>query len=425
MTYTLNKQDALDYHKKPVPGKIATAITKPFRNGEDMSLAYSPGVAYPCMDIHENPELVFDYTTKGNLVGVISNGTAVLGLGDIGPIAAKPVMEGKAMLFKHFAGIDVFDIEISETDPEKFIDIVAALEPTFGGINLEDIKAPECFVIEEALKKRLSIPVFHDDQHGTAVIAAAGLKNALFLTKKELSDVRIIFSGAGSAAIAIANLLIDLGAKKERIFMYDSKGLLSEKRDDLNEYKRAFAVHKEMLSFADGLVGADVFIGVSTGDILSKAMVASMNNAPIIFALANPNPEILPAAAIAAAPDAIVATGRSDFPNQVNNVLGFPYMFRGALDTRATEINKDMKLAAVRAIADLAREAVPEKISALYGTPLVFGSAYIIPKPFDPRLLPCVSTAVAKAAMDSGAATRPIVDMVSYEHTLTKKSAVA
>lgn len=418
----MNKQDALDYHKLPTPGKIGTAITKPFETADDMSLAYSPGVAHPCLDIQDVPDRVFDYTAKGNLVGVISNGTAVLGLGDIGPLAGKPVMEGKAMLFKRFAGIDVFDIEIAETDPKKFTDIVASLEPTFGGINLEDIKAPECFEIESALKQCMNIPVFHDDQHGTAVIVAAALKNALHIAKKQLSDVTLVFSGAGSAAIAIANLLVEMGAQKKQLFMYDSRGLLSKQRKDLNDYKQDFAEHEKDQTLKEALRKADVFIGVSVGGLLTKDMVASMSDQPIIFALANPDPEILPEDARSAAPDAIIATGRSDYPNQVNNVLGFPYIFRGALDTRATDINSEMKRAAVEALAELAREVVPADVVRIYGIDLAFGPEYIIPKPFDPRLLPRVAGAVAKAAMKSGVARAPIDDLDTYRQKLTTKN---
>lgn len=414
----MNKQDALDYHKKPTPGKIGTAITKPFKNADDMSLAYSPGVAYPCLEIQKQPARAYAYTAKGNLVGVVSNGTAVLGLGNIGALAGKPVMEGKSILFKRFAGVDAFDIEIAEANPKTFVDIVASLEPTFGGINLEDIKAPECFEIESALKERMHIPVFHDDQHGTAIIVAAALKNALDIAKKQLHNVRIVFSGAGSAAIAIANLLIDMGAGKEQLFMYDSKGLLSKERKDLNTYKQTFGGHEKDIPLKEALRGADVFIGVSVGGILSKHMVASMNDMPIVFALANPDPEILPEDARAAAPDAIVATGRSDYPNQVNNVLGFPYIFRGALDARALKINDAMKRAAVDALAEVAREAVPKEINDIYGVNLAFGPEYIIPTPFDPRLLPRVSTAVAKAAMESGVAKKKIEDIVAYRRTL-------
>jgi len=414
------KEDALNYHELKKPGKIGLAITKPCATAAELSLAYTPGVAYPCLEIKDRPEDAYRYTSKGNLVGVISNGTAVLGLGNIGALAGKPVMEGKGVLFKRFAGIDVFDIEVDEQDPEKFIETVARLEPTFGGINLEDIKAPECFVIEKALKEKMNIPVFHDDQHGTAIIVSAGLKNALQIVDKKISEVKIVVNGAGAAAIAISHLLIDVGVKKENIFMLDSKGLISQAREDLNEYKLFFAQDSEDVTLADVMKGADVFVGVSTGNILTAEMIKTMNEKPIIFALANPTPEIDPKLAREASPGAIIATGRSDNANQVNNVLGFPFIFRAALDVRAKEINKEMKLAAVDAIASLAQEPVPQSVTDAYGQQFTFGSNYIIPKPFDPRLLARIAPAIAQAAMDTGVATKKIENMAAYKEELGK-----
>ncbi len=423
------KQAALNYHSQGKPGKLSVIPSKPCSNAQELSLAYTPGVAYPCLETKEKPETAYTYTNKGNLVAVISNGTAVLGLGDIGPLAGKPVMEGKGVLFKRFAGVDVFDIEVNEKDPQKMIEIVAALEPTFGGINLEDIKAPECFQIEEELIKRLNIPVFHDDQHGTAIIVSAALLNALELTKRKIGEAKIVFSGAGAAAIACANLLLEVGAKRENILMADSKGIITKKRlaesplesGKLNPYKAKYAQDTSKTTLAEALQGADVFIGVSQANLVTPEMVKSMASKPIIFALANPNPEILPDVAKQAVPDAIVATGRSDFPNQVNNVLGFPFIFRGALDVRASIINKEMKLAAVKALAKLAHLKVPkEAVKAYGGKEFSFGADYIIPKPFDPRVLFHVAPAVAQAAMDSGVAQKPITNMKEYVQGLKK-----
>jgi malate dehydrogenase (oxaloacetate-decarboxylating)(NADP+) len=394
------QQEALEYHSQGRPGKIEVVPTKPYSSQRDLALAYSPGVAEPCIQIHKNPEDVYKYTAKGNLVAVISNGTAVLGLGDIGPAASKPVMEGKGLLFKIFADIDVFDIEVDANDIESFVKTVKAIAPTFGGINLEDIKAPEAFEIEKRLKEELDIPIMHDDQHGTAIISGAALINALELAKKNIAKVKIVVNGAGASAITCAKIYIALGAKKENIFMFDSKGMISTKRKDLDKYKQFFANPKEYRSLAAAMKDADVFLGLSKGGILNKAMIRSMAKNPIVFALANPNPEISYEEAKAAREDIIVATGRSDHPNQVNNVLGFPFIFRGALDVRATAINEEMKLAAVHAIATLAKEPVPEEVSQAYGgTRIEFGRDQIIPKPLDPRLLSYVAPAVAKAAI--------------------------
>jgi len=418
------KKEALDYHEFDKPGKIAIEITKSCASSSELSLAYSPGVAYPCLEIAKNPEDAFRYTSKGNLVGVISNGSAVLGLGNIGALAGKPVMEGKGVLFKRFAGIDVFDIEVDQSDPEKFIEAVASLEPTFGGINLEDIKAPDCFHIEKELIERLNIPVFHDDQHGTAVIVAAALKNALLIAKKEFGNIKIVINGAGSAAIAISHLLLDVGVQLENIHMFDSRGLISKSRTDTNEYKQFFAQNDpEDNSLASVMKNADVFIGVSVGNILSGEMVKTMAEKPIIFALANPTPEISPDDAKAAVPDAIVATGRSDFANQVNNVLGFPFIFRAALDVRATTINKEMKLSAVNALASLAHEEVPASVTEAYGQEFTFGPDYIIPKPFDPRLLYYVTLEIVKTAMATGVAKKNIDDIEKYTNDLKDLSA--
>lgn len=409
------RESALQYHSEGKPGKIEVIPTKPHSTQRDLSLAYSPGVAEPCLEIEKDAETAYDYTAKGNLVAVISNGTAVLGLGDIGALAGKPVMEGKGLLFKIFAGIDVFDIEINEKDPQKFIEAVKAIAPTFGGINLEDIKAPECFEIEKRLKEELDIPVMHDDQHGTAIISAAGLVNALELTGKKIEDVRIVVNGAGASASSCTKLYIALGAKKENIVMCDSKGVISVRRTDLNESKKYFATEKDVNTLEEAIVGADVFLGLSVADVLTTEMVRSMNDHPIVFALANPNPEISYEKAKASREDLIYATGRSDYPNQVNNVLGFPYIFRGALDVRATTINEAMKLAAVKAIASLVKEPVPDIVNAAYGlSRLSFGTDYIIPKPMDPRLLTAVSTAVAKAAIESGVARKVISDWDAY-----------
>ena len=417
-----NKKDALDYHSRGRKGKIEVIPTKPYSSQRDLSLAYSPGVAEPCLEIAKNPEDAYKYTTKGNLVAVITNGTAVLGLGDIGPLASKPVMEGKGLLFKIFADIDVFDIEIDASDIDKFVETVKAISPTFGGINLEDIKAPEAFEIEERLKKELDIPVMHDDQHGTAIISSAALINALELAEKKIENVKIVVSGAGAAAMACADLYISLGARLENIFMLDSKGLLSKDRKGLDKRKTKYAHSKKTSDLAGALKKADVFLGLSKGNIVSVDMIKSMNVNPIVFALANPEPEISYKEACSARTDIIMATGRSDNPNQVNNVLGFPYIFRGALDVRATSINEEMKLAAVQAIALLAKEAVPEEVSLAYGEQnITFGKDLIIPKPLDPRLVTHVSAAVAKAAMDSGVAKEKITDWESYHLSLEKR----
>lgn len=418
----VRKQDALDYHASGRPGKIEVVPTKPYASQRDLSLAYSPGVAEPCLKIAENPADVYKYTSKANLVAVISNGTAVLGLGDIGPLASKPVMEGKGLLFKIFADIDVFDIEIDAKDPELFIQTVKAIAPTFGGINLEDIKAPEAFEIERRLKEELDIPLMHDDQHGTAIISAAALLNALELAKKKIGKVKIVISGAGAAAISCAKLYMALGASVNNIFMFDSKGLIHAGRTDLDEMKQQFAPHKKDATLQESFKGADVFIGLSKGNIVSKEMVASMAKNPIVFALANPDPEISYKDAMATRDDIIMATGRSDHPNQVNNVLGFPFIFRGALDVRATGINEEMKLAAVKAIANLAKETIPEEVIEAYGEKHIsFGRDQIIPKPLDPRLIYHVAPAVARAAMESGIAKNPITDWAEYEMILKKR----
>ena len=409
------KEAALEYHSQGKPGKIEVVPTKPYSTQRDLSLAYSPGVAEPCLEIEKDPETAYDYTSKGNLVAVISNGTAVLGLGDIGALSGKPVMEGKGLLFKIFAGIDVFDIEVNEKDPLKFIDAVKAIAPTFGGINLEDIKAPECFEIENRLKAELDIPVMHDDQHGTAIISSAGLINALELTGKKIEDVQIVVNGAGASANSCTKLYIALGVRKENIIMCDSKGVISVRRSDINESKKFFATERNVDTLEEAIVGADVFLGLSVADVLTIDMVRKMNDNPIVFALANPNPEISFKNAKASREDLIFATGRSDYPNQINNVLGFPYIFRGALDCRATSINEEMKLAAVRAIASLVKEPVPDVVNAAYGLSRIsFGTDYIIPKPMDPRLLPVVSTAVAKAAIESGVARKKITNWDEY-----------
>ena len=415
----ITKEDALRYHAEGKPGKIEVIPTKPYSTQTDLSLAYSPGVAEPCLEIEKNPLDVYKYTSKGNLVAVISNGTAVLGLGDIGPLAGKPVMEGKGLLFKIFAGIDVFDIEVNEKDPDKFIETVKAIAPTFGGINLEDIKAPECFKIETRLKEELDIPVMHDDQHGTAIISGAGLINALEVAGKKIEDVKIVVNGAGAASISCTKLYIMLGAKKENIIMCDSKGVISTHRTDLNESKKFFATDRDIKTLAEAVVGADVFLGLSVANVLTQDMVRSMNANPIVFALANPNPEISYADAMASRDDIIFATGRSDYPNQINNVLGFPYIFRGALDTHAKAINEEMKLAAVYAIAELAKEPVPDVVNAAYKLKrTTFGRDYILPKALDPRLLTRVSCAVAKAAIESGVSRKTITDWEGYANHL-------
>ncbi len=415
----ITKEDALLYHSQGKPGKIEVTPTKPYSSQRDLSLAYSPGVAEPCLEIEQNPEAAYEYTSKGNLVAVISNGTAVLGLGDIGAMAGKPVMEGKGLLFKIFAGIDVFDIEVNEKDPEKFIQVVKAISPTFGGINLEDIKAPQCFEIEERLKAELDIPIMHDDQHGTAIISSAGLINALEITGKKIEEVKIVVNGAGAAANSCTQLYMMLGAKLENIVMVDSKGVINKQRTDLNDRKKPFATDRKITTLAEAVKDSDVFLGLSVAGVLSKEMVQSMNDNPIVFALANPNPEISYEEAMSAREDIIFATGRSDHPNQINNVLGFPYIFRGALDVRAKCINEEMKVAAVKAIAELTKKAVPDVVNAAYDIKrLSFGRDYIIPKPLDPRLLTTVAPAVAKAAMESGVARKNITDWEAYNDKL-------
>ena len=416
----VRRQEALDYHSKGRKGKIEVIPSKPTSTSRDLSLAYSPGVAEPCLEIAQNPDDVYQYTAKGNLVGVISNGTAVLGLGNIGALASKPVMEGKGVLFKRFADIDVFDIEIDEEDPEKFVQIVKALEPTFGGINLEDLKAPECFEIEEKLRKIMNIPIMHDDQHGTAIISTAALFNALEITQKDISKIKVVFSGAGASAIACANMMVSTGVQLENLWLCDTKGLVYvDRHDGMNPYKSKFAKKSNLRSLAQVIDGADVFVGCSAKGVLTVDMVKSMAPNPIVFALANPDPEIDYPIAKAARPDLIMATGRSDYPNQVNNVLGFPFIFRGALDVHAKEINEEMKLAAAKALAALAREEVPDSVSRAYGgQKFSFGPEYIIPKPFDTRVLLWVAPAVAKAAMDSGVARNPIHDFDRYREHL-------
>ena len=404
------------YHSQGKPGKIEVVPTKPYSTQKDLSLAYSPGVAEPCLEIEKDPQTAYDYTAKGNLVAVISNGTAVLGLGDIGTLAGKPVMEGKGLLFKIYAGIDVFDIEVDEKDPEKFIQAVKAIAPTFGGINLEDIKAPECFEIERRLKEELDIPVMHDDQHGTAIISSAGLINALQVAGKKIEEVKIVVNGAGASAISCTKLYVALGARRENILMLDSKGVITSDRPNLTEEKKFFATdRRDVHTLEEAIKGADVFLGLSRGNVLSQDMVRSMAAMPIVFALANPTPEISYEDAMASRPDVLMATGRSDYPNQINNVIGFPYIFRGALDTQATAINEEMKLAAVHAIADLAKQPVPDVVNEAYHVNnLTFGPSYFIPKPVDPRLITHVSMAVARAAMESGVARKPITDWDAY-----------
>ena len=416
----ITKEAALEYHTSGRPGKIEVKPTKPYRTQTDLSLAYSPGVAYPCLEIQSTPDAVYKYTDKGNLVAVISNGTAVLGLGDIGAMSGKPVMEGKGLLFKIYGGIDVFDIEVDEKDPEKFCEAVERIAPTFGGINLEDIKAPECFYIEERLKRTLDIPVMHDDQHGTAIISAAGLKNALEVAGKDISKVRIVVNGAGAAAISCTKLYCALGARKENIIMLDSKGVITSDREKLTEQKRLFATdRRDVHTLEEAMRGADVFVGLSKGNVVSKDMIRSMAERPIVFALANPVPEISYEDAMDSRPDVLMATGRSDYPNQINNVIGFPYIFRGALDVHARAINEEMKMAAALAIARLAKEPVPDVVNDIYKVNnLTFGPDYFIPKPVDPRLITEVSAAVAKAAMDSGVARSPITNWEEYKDTL-------
>ncbi|MBD5303667.1 MAG: hypothetical protein K2G53_00120 [Muribaculaceae bacterium] len=420
---TLEKE-ALEYHSSWTPGKIEVLPTKPYADQHDLSLAYSPGVAFPCLEIQKENDLAYKYTDKGNIVAVVSNGTAVLGLGDIGAIAGKPVMEGKALLFKIFAGIDSFDIEVDEKDPDKMVDIVKAISPTFGGINLEDIKAPECFKIETRLKEECNIPIMHDDQHGTAIISGAALINALEIQDKKADEIKLVINGAGSAAISCARLYLDLGVKRENIVMCDSKGVIREDRSDINPQKREFATSRDLHTLTEALVGADVFLGLSVANVLTPEMLLSMAPRPIVFALANPNPEIAYDVAKATRDDIVIATGRSDYPNQVNNVLGFPYIFRGALDSRASTINEEMKLAACHAIAALAREEVPEDVKQAYnGEDFTFGRDYILPKPFDKRLLYRVSPAVAKAAIESGVAKRIITDWTAYDEELKQRMA--
>lgn len=413
------REDALNYHSEGRPGKIEVIPTKPHSTQWDLSVAYSPGVAEPCLEIEKNPDDVYKYTAKGNLVAVISNGTAVLGLGNIGALAGKPVMEGKGLLFKIFSDVDVFDIEVDTTDVDQFINHVKAISPTFGGINLEDIKAPECFEIERRLIAELDIPVFHDDQHGTAIISGAGLLNAVEITGKKIKDLKVVVNGAGASAISCARLYVAMGVKLENVIMVDSKGVLSKKRTDLNKYKLEFAIETDKVTLEEAVEGRDVFLGLSVADVLTPEMLKTMAHDPIVFAMANPNPEITYEKAVAARDDLIFATGRSDYPNQINNVLGFPFIFRGALDVRAREINEEMKLAAVKALAALAKEDVPETVNTAYmATNIVFGREYIIPKPLDPRLITAVAPAVAKAAMDSGVARREITDWEAYKEDL-------
>lgn len=419
LAMNIENSDALKYHSEGRPGKIEVIPSKPTSSQQDLSLAYSPGVAEPCLAIEKNPQDAYKYTAKGNLVAVISNGTAVLGLGNIGALAGKPVMEGKGLLFKIFADIDVFDIEVDVTDIDKFVEVVKAIAPTFGGINLEDIKAPECFEIEDRLKAELNIPLMHDDQHGTAIISAAGLLNALEIVGKKIEDVKIVVNGAGAAANSCTTIYLALGAKLENIVMCDSKGVINTKRTDLNSRKKPFATSREITTLTEAIVDADVFLGLSVAGVLTKEMVNTMAKSPIVFALANPNPEITYEDAISARKDILFATGRSDYPNQINNVLGFPYIFRGALDTRATAINEAMKLAAVYALADLAKMEVTDCVLKAYNmTEIKFGPQYIIPKPFDPRLLEIVAPAVAKAAMESGVAQIDITDWDAYKAEL-------
>ena len=416
------KRAALEYHQCEPKGKIEVIPSKPHSSQRDLSLAYSPGVAAPCLEIEKNPDTVYEYTGKGNLVAVISNGTAVLGLGDIGAEASKPVMEGKGLLFKIFADINVFDIEINEKDPDKFIEIVKGIAPTFGGINLEDIKAPEAFYIEQRLKEELDIPLMHDDQHGTAIISGAALINALEIAGKDISNAKVVINGAGAAAIACSKLYIKLGLKKENILMCDSKGVINQNRTNLTAEKLDFVAQTDKNTLEEAMVGADVFVGLSRGNVVSPEMLLSMAENPIVFGLANPNPEITFELATQTRKDVIMATGRSDYPSQVNNVLGFPYIFRGALDVRATDINEEMKIAAVHAIAELAKQPVPEDVKQAYDLKqLEFGREYFIPKPFDKRLFSKVSTAVAKAAVESGVARNPITDFTEYERQLSEK----
>ncbi|NTS64887.1 NADP-dependent malic enzyme [Sphingomonas sp. HHU CXW] len=413
-----SEREALLFHSEGRPGKIEIIASKPMATQRDLALAYSPGVAVPVRAIADDPALAYDYTAKGNLVAVISNGTAILGLGNLGALASKPVMEGKAVLFKRFADVDSIDLELATEDVDAFVNAVALLEPSFGGINLEDIKAPECFIIEQSLRERMNIPVFHDDQHGTAIICAAGLINACLLTGRKLADVKVVVNGAGAAALACTDLIKAMGVRQQNVIICDRTGVIYQGRDDVNQWQSAHAVATDRRTLTEALAGADVFLGLSAAGALKPEMVKDMAKAPIIFAMANPEPEIRPELAKAARPDAIIATGRSDYPNQVNNVLGFPFIFRGALDVRASAINDEMKIAAANAIAELARQRVPEEVAAAYGVQHSFGPEYIIPAPFDPRLMELVSVAVAKAAMDSGVATKPILDIDAYRQTL-------
>jgi len=418
----VTKEDALLYHSRGRHGKIEVIPTKPYSTQFDLSLAYTPGVAYPCLEIEKTPEDVYNYTAKGNLVAVISNGTAVLGLGDIGTMAGKPVMEGKGLLFKIFADVDVFDIEVDEKDPRKLIEFCRQIAPTFGGINLEDIKAPECFEVETELKKMLDIPVFHDDQHGTAIISSAGLLNSLEITGKKIEDIKVVVCGAGAAAISCSRLYVSLGVKKKNLVMVDSKGVINKKRKDLNKYKQEFITERDIDTLAQAVKDSDLFLGLSAANMMTKEMLATMANNPIVFAMANPNPEISFEDAMATRNDLIFATGRSDYPNQINNVLGFPFIFRGALDVRASTINEEMKLAASKALAALTKEPVPISVLKAYNIDkLKFGKDYIIPKPLDPRLISCVAPAVAKAAIDSGVAKYPISDWDEYKKSLDRR----
>jgi len=418
----VTKEDALLYHSRGRHGKVEVIPTKPYSTQFDLSLAYTPGVAYPCLEIQKRPEDAYNYTAKGNLVAVISNGTAVLGLGDIGTLAGKPVMEGKGLLFKVFADVDVFDIEVDEKDPEKLIEVCARIAPTFGGINLEDIKAPECFEVETRLKEMLDIPVFHDDQHGTAIISGAGLLNALEITGRQIDKLKVVVCGAGAAAISCSRLYISLGVRRENIVMVDSKGVINRRRKDLNKYKQEFITDRDINTLAQAVKGADLFLGLSVARMLTGEMLSTMADNPVVFAMANPEPEISYEDAMATRDDLIFATGRSDYPNQINNVLGFPYIFRGALDVRASTINEEMKLAASKALASLTKEPVPASVLKAYNIDkLSFGKEYIIPKPLDPRLISSVASAVAKAAIESGIAKYPVTDWDAYRKSLDRR----
>jgi malate dehydrogenase (oxaloacetate-decarboxylating)(NADP+) len=419
----VTRQESLDYHALPIPGKISVVSTKPCSTQRDLSMAYTPGVAHPCLEIEKDPELAYKYTAKGNLVAVITNSTAVLGLGDIGDVAGKPVMEGKGVLFKQFGDVDVFDIEVTHKDPIKFCEAVEAISPTFGGINLEDIKAPECFYIEDRLKESLNIPVMHDDQHGTAIVSGAALLNAVEIANKKINEIIVVVSGAGAAAIACSKFMIELGVEKQNILMCDSKGVITTKRDNLNPEKEFFAVDTDKVSLDDAINGADVFLGVSKAGLLKKEMVAKMAPTPIIFAMANPTPEILPEEVAEVREDAIMATGRSDYPNQINNVLGFPFIFRGALDVRATRISEGMKIAAAKALAGLAKLEMEDDVVAAYGKKVSFSKEYILPKPFDRRLISEVAGAVANAAVAEGLAKVTDFDLQEYKTSLLARIA--